>query len=72
MTGGVIPEGADTVVIQENTSVFDNTLEIMKNPEVGENVRLAGEDIKRNQTVLQKGHKITVADLGLTASLGMG
>jgi len=72
MTGGVIPEGADTVVIQENTSVFDNTLDIMKNPEVGENVRLAGEDIKRNQTVLQKGHKITVADLGLTASLGMG
>ncbi len=72
MTGGVIPEGTDTVVIQENTSVADGTLEIMKNPKLGENVRLAGEDIKRNETVLRKGHKITIADLGLIASLGMG
>ena len=72
MTGGVIPESADTVVIQENTSIFDNILEIMKRPELGENVRLAGEDIKKHETVLQRGHKITVADLGLIASLGMG
>ena len=72
MTGGVIPENTDTVVIQENTSVFENTLEIIKKPKLGENVRLTGEDIKINETVLQKGRKITVADLGLIASLGMG
>ncbi len=72
MTGGVIPEDTDTVVIQENTAVFEDTLEIIKSPKLGENVRLAGEDVKKNETVLPEGHKITVADLGLIASLGMG
>ncbi len=71
MTGGVVPEGTDTVVIQENTAIKDSNVEILKSPKLGENVRLAGEDIKVNENVLAKGHRVTAADLGLIASLGI-
>jgi molybdopterin molybdotransferase len=71
MTGAVIPSGADTVVMQERTTNIDNMLTITDMPQKGANIRLAGEDLSLNQTVLVKGHLMRPADLGLIASLGL-
>lgn len=73
MTGAVIPEGTDTVIMQEQVEQLDNqTIRIGSDHRVGENVRAAGEDIKSGETVLQSGAKVNSADLGILASIGIG
>ena len=73
MTGAVVPEGTDTVIMQEQVELLDNqTIRIGPNHRAGENVRAAGEDIKAGEAVLQPGSKINPADLGILASLGIG
>ena len=71
MTGAVIPKGADTVVMQEKTVNKGDYINVLEAPTAGSNVRLAGEDLKSGETVLDKGHQIQAADLGLLASLGV-
>ncbi len=71
MTGAVIPTGTDTVVMQEHVAVKSESITLLNEIKLGANVRLAGEDLKLNQTVLAKGHLIRPADLGLIASLGI-
>jgi molybdopterin molybdotransferase len=71
MTGAVIPAGADTVVMQEKTVTKSDCITVLEAPSKGANVRLAGEDLTLNQTVLNKGHMMKPADLGLVASLGI-
>lgn len=70
MTGAVIPEGCDTVVMQEKIVNKGEYVNILELPNKGANVRLAGEDLAAGQIVLAKGHKMQAADLGLAASLG--
>jgi molybdopterin molybdotransferase len=72
MTGAVIPAGADTVVMQERIAIKSDRITLLDAPKQGSNVRLAGEDLKLNQTVLANGHVMKPADLGLVASLGIG
>ena len=72
MTGAVIPNGADTVVMQERTAIKSDSITLLEAPVKGANVRQAGEDLKIGQTVLAKGHVLKPADLGLIASLGVG
>jgi molybdopterin molybdotransferase len=72
MTGAVIPQGADTVVMQERIAIKSDCITLLEVPVKGANVRLAGEDLKVGQTVLAKGHLLKPADLGLIASLGVG
>ena len=71
MTGAVIPEGCDTVVMQEKTVNKGEYINLLEVPNQGANVRLAGEDLKAGQAVLNKGHQMQAADLGLVASLGI-
>ena len=71
MTGGVVPTGTDTIVMQERVVVNVNQLTITELPKLGANIRLAGEDLTSGQTVLARGHVIKPADLGLLASLGV-
>jgi molybdopterin molybdotransferase len=71
MTGAVIPEGCDTVVMQEKTVSKGEYINLLEVPNQGANVRLVGEDLKQGQTVLNKGHQMQAADLGLVASLGI-
>jgi len=71
MTGGAIPKGADTVVVQEKTVVDGELINIIEAPKPHANVRYAGEDLKLGQTVLATGHLMRPADLGLIASLGI-
>ena len=70
MTGAVLPAGADSVVMQERTECDDITVRFMEACKPGANVRAAGEDVKRGQTVFEPGRRIGSADLGVLASVG--
>jgi molybdopterin molybdotransferase len=72
MTGAAIPTGADTVIAQERVETLDDSIQFKDIPTRGANVRLAGEDLQAGQVVLNIGHRISPADLGLIASLGIG
>jgi molybdopterin molybdotransferase len=71
MTGAIIPEGADAVVMQENTRAKDSLVSIQQSLRVGENIRRAGEDIKQGAQVFAQGRRICALDIGLLASLGI-
>lgn len=71
MTGAKIPDGCDTVVMQEQVESDNQTITIHTEVKAGQNVRLAGEDIDCGDTVLPAGRRLTPADLGLLASLGI-
>ncbi len=70
-TGAPIPPGADAVVMQEKVTLSNGKALISAPVGKGQNIRRAGEDIDSGQTVLQAGRKITAADLGLLASIGI-
>ena len=72
MTGAVIPDGCDTIIMQEQAEQRDDGLiAIDSNHRLGENVRYAGEDIKQGEIILKAGDKVGPADLGVLASLGI-
>jgi molybdopterin molybdotransferase len=71
MTGAMIPEGADTVEMQERVKVTGDEIQLTHTTKQNANIRLSGEDLKIGQTVLASGHKMNPADLGLVASLGI-
>jgi molybdopterin molybdotransferase len=71
MTGAVIPQGTDTVIMQEKTATKSDCITLLDTPTKGANVRLAGEDLSIGQTVLAKGNAMKPADIGLVASLGI-
>jgi molybdopterin molybdotransferase len=70
-TGAPLPEGADTVVRQEDTDFGAETVTILKDRDVGVNIRRAGEDIRKGQTVLTAGTALGPAHLGVLASLAV-
>lgn len=72
MTGAPMPAGTDTVVMQEHTELnADGSIRIGTGHRQGQNVRYAGEDITQGQTILDAGRRLSPADLGLLASLGI-
>jgi molybdopterin molybdotransferase len=71
MTGAVVPAGADTVIPQEKTTPRGERVAIGAGHRRGANVRLPGEDIREGSVVLVRGRRLTPADLGLLASLGI-
>lgn len=70
MTGAPLPEGADSVVMVENTKGDGRYVEILRGAKHGENVRLKGEDVKKGEVVLRKGATIKPQQIGLLAALG--
>ena len=71
MTGAMVPEGADTVVMQELARREGDQVTIGSQHKSGENVRHIGEDIAKGGVVLSPGQKIRAPELGLLASLGV-
>ncbi len=76
MTGGMMPEGSDTVAIQEHVEpVFSGdtiiSVRIDASTQSGRNVRQAGEDIKTGDVIVESGELISPAHVGLIASLGI-
>jgi molybdopterin molybdotransferase len=69
-TGAVLPEGADTVVMQEDAAVDHGSLRVPPGLKAGANRRRAGEDVRAGQVVLAAGRRLRPPDLGLAAALG--
>lgn len=72
MTGAIVPQGSDTVLMQEHVEIGPDTIRIHSKPKPGENIRSAGEDMKKGESVLSAGRLCSPADVGLIASLGFG
>jgi molybdopterin molybdotransferase len=71
MTGAVFPDGADAMIMVEDTQPRDHqSLEIFEAARVGQFVRKTGSDIQTGQTVLSVGTLLTAAELGMLASVG--
>jgi molybdopterin molybdotransferase len=68
-TGGVMPEGSDTVVIQELTTSDGKTVVIQKASTKGRNVRAEGVDFTEGQVLLRKGTRLSDRDLMLAAAM---
>ncbi|MBV9262586.1 MAG: molybdopterin molybdotransferase MoeA, partial [Pseudolabrys sp.] len=68
-TGGVLPPGTDTVVIQEDTARTGAKITIKATTKRGRHVRTAGIDFKQGETLLRAGHPLTDRDLMLAAGM---
>ena len=73
MTGAVVPDGARLVVMQENIDLVDAGVKVtdLAALKPGDNIRRAGEDIQKGAVVLPAGRRLTPADCGLLASIGV-
>jgi len=71
MTGGKMPAGTDTVVMQEHVQRKDDVITITESHKAGQNVRQAGEDLAKGDTVFHPGRCLTPADIGMLASMGI-
>jgi molybdopterin molybdotransferase len=68
-TGGVVPPGADTIVIQENTTREGNTVVVASGSPAGKHIRRAGLDFKQGTVLLAKGRRLNDRDLMLVAAM---
>ncbi|MEQ9519972.1 MAG: molybdopterin molybdotransferase MoeA [Parvibaculum sp.] len=70
-TGATVPKGADSVVIQENTSRDGETVTILVAPREGQNIRRAGGDFKEGDQYLHTGRTLSSADIALAAAMNV-
>lgn len=70
MTGAAMPRGANAVVMVEDTSLIDQTINVFRDVSRGANVRRAGEDVSQGDLVIHRGTRIGPAELGMLAALG--
>ncbi len=68
-TGGVIPEGADAVIIQEDTSRDGEHITITEAAVTGRHIRPAGVDFREGDVMLSRGRRLTDRDLALAAGM---
>ncbi|VDO32028.1 unnamed protein product [Onchocerca flexuosa] len=73
-TGSMIPDGADAVVQVENTRIVEHNnfeeiaVEILDEPEIGQDIRQIGSDIKLGEILLFKGCVLSAAEIGILAA----
>lgn len=71
-TGGMLPEGADAVLMIEDTEkIEEKTIESFKALAAGQNLVQQAEDIAQGELLFKKGHKIMARDIGALAGLGI-
>jgi molybdopterin molybdotransferase len=68
-TGGVVPRGADTVVIQEHTTRADGAVVVNQSTPKGRHIRPQGLDFKADAVLLARGHRLADRDLALAAAM---
>lgn len=68
-TGGEVPAGADTIVIQEHTRREGDSVVITTMPQKGRHIRTGGLDFKEGDILLSRGHALSGRDLGLAAAM---
>src|SRR3981081_4463468 len=69
VTGGVIPEGADAVIIQEDTVIESGGITITEAARPGRHIRPAGIDFRKGDVLLAKGSRLPARDLSLAAGM---
>jgi molybdopterin molybdotransferase len=72
MTGAILPQGVDCVVIQEVTKVEGDAVIIPPGQRRDQNTRRAGEDLQAGRPAVPAGRKLRPAEIGIIASLGIG
>ncbi len=70
MTGAIIPGAADAVVRQEDTKKIGKTVIIYTSVKEGQDIRLTGEDVQKEELVISQGNVVSPAQIGMLASLG--
>ena len=70
-TGAQVPPGADAVIMQEQVRQLARSISFESRPANGDNIRPAGNDIRRGTTILSKGCRLRAQDIGLAASIGL-
>ncbi|MGB5949079.1 MAG: gephyrin-like molybdotransferase Glp [Parvibaculum sp.] len=70
-TGAPLPEGADTIVIQENTERYGDFVIIRQGAAAGRHVRRAGLDFTEGTTCLARGRRLSPADIALAAAMNV-
>lgn len=70
-TGGMLPEGADAVIMVEDTDITGAMVQSFRQVAPGENVIHRGEDLKKETIALPEGHHLRAPEIGLLASLGI-
>ena len=70
-TGAQVPPGADAVIMQEQVQQLARSISFESRPANGDNIRPAGNDIRRGTTILSKGCRLRAQDIGLAASIGL-
>tara|TARA_R110002051_G_scaffold4587_1_gene25089 strand:+ start:10327 stop:11517 length:1191 start_codon:yes stop_codon:yes gene_type:complete len=70
MTGAVLPQNTDTIVMYEDIEIKDGFATILRAPEMGQNIHIQGADKLKGAALLEKGLKITPAEIGILASVG--
>ena len=71
LTGAKIPEGVDTVIMQEDVAVDGDKIRFEAGLKSGSNIRPVGEDVQAGQTVLPRGRVLQPQDIGLLATVGV-
>ncbi|WP_397543054.1 molybdopterin-binding protein [Roseovarius salis] len=72
LTGAPLPDGVDTVILEEDVTLGDGEIAFRPGIKPGANTRNAGEDVEAGQAVLEAGRVVTPADLALAAAVGVG
>ena len=67
-TGGVVPDGADTIVIQEDARADGQTVSFTETPQPGRHIRAAGLDFRKGDVLVTAGRRLTARDLSLLAA----
>jgi molybdopterin molybdotransferase len=70
-TGGFLPEGADAVVIQEDTEILQNSVRILKSVAPKENVQRRGEDFQKGDSLFPANHRLRAQDISALATFGI-
>ncbi|MCZ7402116.1 MAG: molybdopterin molybdotransferase MoeA [Candidatus Methanoperedens sp.] len=70
-TGSPMPEGADAVVMMEDTELLDDRVQILAQIHPFKNVGAIGEDVRKGELIQERGHKLRPCDIAVLASLGI-
>lgn len=70
-TGAPMPQGPETVLMQEDCRIEGDTVVIPPGIKRGANRRKSGEDIRQGAVILTRGHRLRAQDIGLIASIGL-
>lgn len=71
LTGAALPEGVDTVILEEDVTLGQDAIAFRSGLKPGANTRKAGEDVEAGASVLERGRRVTPADMALIAAVGV-